>query len=118
MWPGSQQNLAERLYIHSLDDPEAFLAAFNSKQILSKRGVPDSVTALFNSLVAAASHCFPDLAVYGITLCTSWNKKKCFPPCFQQPWALPFSLHYSRLWVLVLLGCSKSFNSSPEAGFF
>ena len=46
MWPGSQQNLAERLYIHSLDDPEAFLAAFNSKQILSKRGVPDSVTAL------------------------------------------------------------------------
>jgi len=75
MWPGSQQNLAERLYINSPDDPEAFLAAFNSKQILSKRGVPGSVTALFNSPVAAASHCFPDPAVYGITLRTSWNKK-------------------------------------------
>jgi len=91
------KNLAERLYIHSPDDPEAFLAASNSKQTpeTSKRGVPGPVAALFNSPVAAASHCFPDLAVYGITLRTSC--KKCFPPCFQQIYALPFFLHYSRL---------------------
>ena len=48
------------------------------KQILTKRGIPGPVAALFNSPVAAASHCFPDLSVYGITLRTSSNAKKMF----------------------------------------